>query len=66
MQTYEAALTRPDNVAQVKAATPLIKRLGGTVHISAPTSDGVTLVIVTLPKSQRLEDILPGLPFYMA
>jgi hypothetical protein len=64
MRTYEAALTRPDNVAQVKAAAPSIKRIGGTVQISAPTADGVTLVVVTLPQIYRIEDILPGLPFY--
>ena len=64
MQTYEAALSRPDNLAQVKAATRLIERIGGTVQIAAPTPTGITLVVLTLPETYRPEDVLPGLPFY--
>lgn len=64
MQTYEAAITRQDNLVQIKAAIPLIQRIGGTVQISAPTPNGMTLVILILPASYRPEDILPGLPFY--
>ena len=65
MRMYEAALTRPDNIAQVKAAIPLIMRIGGTVQFAQPTSTGVTLVVVTIPAAHRIEDILPGLPFYL-
>jgi hypothetical protein len=64
MQTYESVLTRPENIAQVRAATPDIKRIGGTVQISAPTANGGVLVVVTLPQTYRVEDFLPGLPFY--
>ena len=66
MRTYDAALTRPDNIAQVKAAIPLIKKIGGTVQLSAPTATGMTLVVVTIPETYRIEDLLPGLPFYPA
>lgn len=64
MRTYEAALSRPDNLAQVKAATRLIEHVGGTVQIAAPTATGMTLVVLTLPEAYRPEDILPGLPFF--
>jgi hypothetical protein len=64
MHIYEAALSRPENVAQVKAATPYIKSIGGSAQLSAPAPTGVTLVVVTLPETYRIEDILPGLPFY--
>ncbi|HKW20261.1 MAG TPA: hypothetical protein VJO13_02710 [Ktedonobacterales bacterium] len=64
MRTYEAALSRPDNVAQVKAAIRLIERIGGTVQIDPPTATGITLVVLTLPETYRPEDLLPGLPFY--
>jgi hypothetical protein len=64
MQTYEAALSRPDNLAQVKAATRLIERIGGSVQIAAPTPTGITLIVLTLPQTHGPEDVLPGLPFY--
>lgn len=64
MRIYEAALSRPDNVAQVKATIRLIERIGGTVQIDPPTATGITLVVLTLPDAYRPEDILPGLPFY--
>lgn len=64
MRTYEAALSRQDNLAQVKAATRLIERIGGTVQIDPPTATGIVLVVLTLPETYRPEDILPGLPFY--
>ncbi len=64
MRTYEAALARPDNVAQVKAAAHQIERIGGSVQIDAPTATGMTLVVLTLPETHRPEDLLPGLPFY--
>ena len=64
MRTYEAALSRPDNVAQVKAAIRLIEHIGGTVQIDPPTATGITLVVLTLPETYRPEDLLPGLPFY--
>ncbi len=65
MRTYEAALSRKENLAQVKAATRQIERIGGKVQIAAPTTTGVTLVVLTLPDAHRPEDVLPGLPFYL-
>ncbi len=64
MRTYEAALSRPDNLAQVKAAIRQIERIGGRVQVDAPTATGMTLVVLTLPETHRPEDVLPGLPFY--
>lgn len=64
MRTYEAALSRPDSLAQVKAAIRVIERIGGTVQIAAPTATGMTLVVLRLPDTYRPEHILPGLPFY--
>jgi hypothetical protein len=64
MRTYEAALARPDNLAQVKAATRQIERIGGSVQIDAPAATGMALVVLTLPETHRPEDVLPGLPFY--
>jgi hypothetical protein len=66
MQTYEAALSRPNNLAQVKAAALLIERIGGTVQVATPTATGITLVVLTLPETYRPEDVLPGLPFFPA
>jgi len=65
MRTYEAALTRKENLAQVKAAIRLIEHIGGTVRIAAPTATGMTLVILTLPETYQPDDFLPGLPFYL-
>ncbi len=65
MLTYEAPLSRPDNLAQVKVATRLIERIGGRVQIATPTATGMTLVVLTLPETYWPEDILPGLPFYL-
>lgn len=64
MRTYEAALSRKENLAQVKAATRQIERLGGRVQIVAPKATGMTLVFLTLPDTYRPDDVLPGLPFY--
>lgn len=64
MRTYEAALSRKDNLAQVQAAIRVIERIGGTVQIAASTPTGVTLVVLMLPEIYRPEDVLPGLPFY--
>lgn len=64
MRIYEAALSRPDSLAQVKAAVRQIERIGGTVQITAPTATKMTLVVLTLPDTYRPEDVLPGLPFY--
>lgn len=64
MRTYEAALSRKENIEQAKAAIRLIERLGGRVQTAVDRATGVTLVILTLPDTYRPEDILPGLPFY--
>ena len=64
MRTYEAALSRKENLEQVKATSRLIERVGGRVQIAVDRATGVTLVILTLPDTYRPEDILPGLPFY--
>lgn len=64
MRTYEAALSHKENLAQVKAATRQIERIGGRVQIAEDRATGVTLVILTLPGAYRPEDVLPGLPFY--
>lgn len=66
LRTYEAALSRTDNLAQVKAATRLIERIGGKVQIAPPSANGVTLVVLILPETHRPEDFLPGLPFFPA
>ena len=49
MRTYEAALTRMDNLRRVKAAIRLIERIGGAVEFAPPTATGITLVVLTLP-----------------
>lgn len=64
MRTYEAALSRPDNLTQVKAVIRLIERIGGKVQIAETTPTGITLVVLTLPETYQPEDFLPGLPFY--
>ncbi len=64
LRTYEAALSRKENLVQVKAAMRLIERIGGSVQIAPATATGMTLVVLTLPETHRPEDILPGLPFF--
>jgi hypothetical protein len=64
MRTYEATLTRKENIERVKAATRPIERLGGRVQILVDGATGMTLVVLTLPDTYRPEDVLPGLPFY--
>ena len=61
--TYEALLTRTENIAVVQQQVRVIERVGGRVII-APASYGGMLVTVTLPVGYTPEQFFPGLPFY--
>ncbi len=63
MKKYQAVLSRPDNVARVRAAKRTIERAGGKVEI-IPSNAGMTAVILTLPDQYVPEHFLPGMPFY--
>lgn len=62
--TYEALLTRPENIAAVKQQVRIIERIGGRVII-APSALGGILVTLTLPVGYTPEQFVPGLPFYL-
>lgn len=64
-QTYEALLADPKHVAQVRAAQPVIERLGGTIQFIPNQQAGLTLIVVTLPVAYRPDTFFPGLPFYL-
>lgn len=63
MLTYEALLSRPDQVALVKAAQREIERAGGRLLIYPPNKAGLTLIVLTLPAGLRPERFFPGAPF---
>jgi hypothetical protein len=64
MRTYEAALSRAENIAQVRAAIRAIERVGGRVSIGPPAPTGVVVVEITLPEPYTPDAFVPGLPFY--
>jgi hypothetical protein len=62
--SYEALLSRPDNLALVEAQRRAIERAGGRIRIAQTAQSGLIMVLLTLPEPYRPEDFLPGLPFY--
>lgn len=63
MRTYEALLSRPEQVANVKARQRDVERVGGKIRIYAPNKTGLTLIELTLPAGIGPEVFFPGLPF---
>lgn len=63
MASYEAVISRPDNLARIQAARRAIERIGGTVAIAPPNAVGMVLVVLTLPAPYTPDDFLPGIPF---
>jgi hypothetical protein len=64
-QTYEALLSNPQHVAQVKAAKRAIERIGGALQMLPAQQPGMTLVVLTLPVSYQPSAFFPGLSFYL-
>jgi hypothetical protein len=64
MVEYEAILSRPGNIAQVRAVRRSIEAVGGQVVISSPTKTGLVRVTLRLPAGYTPAQFLPGLPFY--
>ena len=66
LQTYEAVLSRQENVARVRAAQPEIERVGGQIHIAPPNARGTVLVGLALPPGYTPDrfPLLAGIPFY--
>lgn len=62
--TYEAVLSRPDNISQVRQEMRAIERAGGRVHLAPPTPTGMVVVTLILPSHRTPAEFLPGLPFY--
>jgi hypothetical protein len=60
--TYQAQLTRPENLARVRAATPLIEQTGGRVEIMSTPTPGVAIVLLHLPEPRHPDEFLPGAP----
>jgi hypothetical protein len=63
MRTYEAAISRPDNLARIQAARRSVERIGGKIAMSPPNAAGMVLVVVTLPEPYTPDDFFPGVPF---
>lgn len=63
MASYEAAISRPDNLARIQAARRSVERVGGKVAISRPDAAGMVLVVVTLPEPYTPDDFFPDIPF---
>lgn len=63
MLTYEALLSRPDQVAYIKAAQREIERVGGNLKIYPPNQAGLILIELTLPPGLRPAQLFPGIPF---
>ena len=61
---YQALLSNPENLAQVRAARREIEQVGGKVSIAAPNKSGLTLVIIELPQGYAPNQFVPGVPFY--
>ena len=64
MQTYQALLSRPDNVAKVKQMRRAIESAGGKIELAPPTSTGMVRVTLWLPVSHQPNNFFPDLPFY--
>ena len=64
--TYEASLTRADNIARAYAIRRQIERLGGHLSIEPIAGSTAMLVILRLPEQYHPADVLPGIPFYAA
>jgi hypothetical protein len=66
LRTFEALLSRPENVARVEAERRAIERAGCMLRVSPPDRTGMILVELTLPEPYLPDDFLPRLPFYPA
>lgn len=64
MVEYEALISRPDNLAQVRAARRAIEAVGGQLSIAPPTRTGLVRVTLRLSHGYQPAQFLPGLPFY--
>ncbi|MGE5335604.1 MAG: hypothetical protein ACM3N4_12955 [Nitrososphaerota archaeon] len=62
--TYQALLSKSENVARVEAARRQIERVGGRVTMTPAQRVGMVLVILELPEQYRPDAIFPDLPFY--
>lgn len=61
---YEAILSQPQSLAQVRQARRFIEAVGGRVHLAPPTKAGMVLVTLLLPEGYSPQHYLPTLPFY--
>ena len=61
---YQALLSNPQNVTQVRARKREFERLGGRVTLAPPTNVGMVLVILELPEGYTPDQFFPGMPFY--
>ena len=70
-QTYEALLSNPQHIAQVRAAERAIKGIGGTLQFVShahdrhdPRERDMVLVVLELPLAYVPATFFPGMPFY--
>jgi hypothetical protein len=63
MRSYEAVISRPDNLARIQAARRAVERIGGKIVTAPANAAGMVLVVVTLPKPYTPDDFFPGVPF---
>ena len=61
---YQALLSNPQTVTQVRARKRELERLGGRVTLAPPTNVGMVLVILELPEGYTPDQFFPGMPFY--
>ncbi|HEX8730997.1 MAG TPA: hypothetical protein VF725_02950 [Ktedonobacterales bacterium] len=61
---YEALLASEQSLARVRNVSRAIERTGGRVEIERQAGSAAHIVTVWLPPQHRIEDALPGLPFY--
>ncbi len=64
MQSYQALLSRADNVAKVKRMRRAVESAGGKIEMAPPTSTGMVRVTLWLPPSHLPGAFFPDLPFY--
>lgn len=64
MQTYQALLSRADNVAKVKKMRRAVESAGGKIEMAPPTSTGMVRITLWLPLSHQPGSFFPDLPFY--
>jgi hypothetical protein len=62
--TYQAQVTLPSTLAQIRATRTTIKRLGGSVELIETQTPGLTIVRLTLPSTVAPGSIVPGIPFF--